>query len=236
MDVYSREVCLEQKIYQKIPHELIYKILFQLKESRILITTYYYEAGFVRNFTYLDGVSIDYENKNPGPPPYSQSPPKWNPCMQGAYLCSDGVTYIYPDPITCNYPYCPGTKSPSYSSYSWTVIGIPVLSLLGIGLLGALIFFIILKRYRQKQALQGINEVEMSNPASTSGGTNYFMRSNAQPFASTHPVYLYQPNSSVMTNGPVPMGYVPVMQTNAPQMSSDEIYARELQTKFDQGY
>lgn len=35
--------------------------------------------------------------------------------------------------------------------------------------------------------------------------------------ASTHPVYIYQPSSSIMTNGPVPTGYVPVMTTNAPQ-------------------
>jgi hypothetical protein len=62
------------------------------------------------------------------------------------------------------------------------------------------------------------------------------MRSNAGPIASTHPVYLYQQtnqNDSVA----VPMGYVPVLQTNANvQLSSDELYARELQTKFDQGY
>jgi len=64
------------------------------------------------------------------------------------------------------------------------------------------------------------------------------MRTNNSNIASTHPTYIYQPNSSVMTNGPVPMGYVPVMTTNAPQnqFSADELYARELQTKFDQGY
>jgi len=82
-----------------------------------------------------------------------------------------------------------------------------------------------------------MNDVELQNPTNTSGGSNYFMRTNN--IASTHPVYLYQPNSSVMTNGPVPSGYVPVMQTNVQShvpLSSDEIYARELQTKFDQGY
>lgn len=40
---------------------------------------------------------------------------------------------------------------------------------------------------------------------------------NTLPIASTHPMYIYQPSSSIMTNGPVPTGYVPVMTTNVPQ-------------------
>lgn len=80
----------------------------------------------------------------------------------------------------------------------------------------------------------GINEVELNTTTGTSGGTNYYMRTNAGPIASTHPVYLYSNQPSDVS---VPMGYVPVLQTNANvQVSSDEMYARELQTKFDQGY
>jgi len=258
MDIFTREDCLRTKIYSKIPKELIYRILFRGAYGtlgyNILITTLYWEPGFSSNFTYLDGLTISYDSKNPGRAPGS------SPCASTRKYCFDG-TVVYVNLDTCEFPSC-STHSPtrcptktkscpdgtvlfandnclfkscpaSVLGVSW-VIWVPVLCVLAVILISFLIFLIVLRRYRQRQALRGLNDDPQitTNPS----GSNYFMRTN--DIASTHPVYLYQPNSAVMTNGPVPTGYVPVMQTNIQPvgLSNDEIYARELQTKFDQGY
>jgi len=260
MDIFTREDCLRTKIYAKIPKELIYRIMFRgnygSSSYSILITTYYFEPGFSSNFTYLDGLVISYDSKNPGRAPGS------GPCSPIRKVCEDG-TVIFANQYTCVFPPCytnppscfsktcrDGTvikasgpdcvftkscPSDSFLGFSW-VYWVPILCVFAVILVSFLIFLIILKRYRQKQALQGLND-DVQNTTNPSG-SNYFM-TTTNNIASSHPVYLYQPNSAVNTNGPVPTGYVPVLQTNIQPnipLSSDEIYARELQTKFDQGY
>jgi len=259
MDRSTREKCLRDKIYAKIPEAKIYRILFNglygSSSYNILISTYYFEPDYLHNFTYLDGVTITYESKNPGRAPGSP------PCSQvSSKVCPDG-TVVFADVNTCQFPACyTKTGSPCSGTYkhcpdgtlliansnclfkpcpnyvpSW-IYWVPILIILAVILLSFIIFVYILKRWRQRQALEGLNDIQSTNP---SGGSNYFMRTNN--IASTQSVYLYQPNSSssIMTNGPIPTGYVPVLQTNVQPnipLSSDEIYARELQTKFDQGY
>lgn len=195
----------------------------------------------------IDGVLIDYSNKEDpycflgtAEPTYQTIPASCSPRYK---VCPDN-TYIYPDRY-CNFEECSRsytnsptsyyypTKSPSTLMYS---LGVPIIAIVVVVFVAALVIFAIVKCYRRRQALsmQRINEVELSTTTATSGGTNYFMRSNAGPIASTHPVYLY---SNQPADVSVPVGYVPVLQTNANvQISSDEMYARELQTKFDQGY
>jgi len=264
MSTSRRENCLKDKIYSKIPSDKIYKISFSFSAYKILITTYYFENDY-QSFTYLDGLTISYESKNPGRAPGSP------PCTESRRVCSDG-TVIYANKETCQFPSCyfvssspPKTTSPEYcqtkykycpdgsvlyanincqfvqscpsSLVSTWVYWLPILVIVAVVLFSFIIFMIILRRYRQRQALEGLNEDVQTTTNSSEGGSNYFMRTNN--IASTQPAYLYQPNSSIMTNGPIPTGYVPVLQTNIQPsipLSSDEIFARELQTKFDQGY
>jgi len=253
----TREDCYRTKIYQVVPSSKIYRIQFSGfyggSDYSIVIITHSYEPYYIGRLHSIENVPVRFQNKNEN-----------TPCSPSFKYCNGAV--VYPNQVTCEFPLCPITHAPlptycmpqrcadgstivgipenncQYPSCPTTTvtdrstwIWVPTLCIIAVVLFSFVIFLVILKRYRQRQALEGLNE----DPQGTNvpGGSNYFMRTNN--IASTHPVYLYQPNSSsVMTNGPVPTGYVPVIQTNVQPgtVSSDEAYARELQTRFDQGY
>jgi len=239
----EKKNCLKEKIYSQIPSDLIYRIDFRLLEYKIIITTYNYERGFARNFTYVEAYNLVYQSLN-GPTPNAPNPtilPTTSKCSLQPYRCSDGITILYPNPSTCIYfGSCPSSPSPSPTPY-YTLLGFIFVAVIGVVFFGALIFFFVLRHYRQKQALQdGLNNENTDNFQNTNNSYPGAIVSTHQPSINTnHPVYVYQPSSNMMTNASVPMGYVPVVQTNVQtynNMTSDEMYARELQTKFDQGY
>jgi len=253
-----REECYRTKIYEVVPSSKIYRIQFLGEfgmDYRIVIITHDNEPYYASRLTEIDSTPVRFQTKFEN-----------TPCSPSYKYCNGDL--IYPNQVTCEFPLCPNpTNVPTYCypkrcpdgstvvanqncqypscpntpttttiiNYRSTWIWVTTLCIIAVVLFSFVIFLVILKRYRQRQALEGLNE----DPQGTNvpGGSNYFMRTNN--IASTHPVYLYQPNSSsVMTNGPVPTGYVPVIQTYVQPgtVLSDETYARELQTRFDQGY